>query len=428
MFIDQVKIYVKAGDGGNGMVNFRREKYVPQGGPAGGDGGRGGNVVLKVSDNVNTLLDLRYRRHHKAQSGENGGTSNMHGKNGEHYIIPVPIGTVVYDHDTGQPLADLTEIGQEVVIAKAGRGGRGNARFATAVQQAPTFAEQGEPGEERWLRLELKLLADVGLIGFPNAGKSTLLAQVSAARPKIANYPFTTLVPNLGVVSVDEHSFVMADIPGLIAGAHQGQGLGHEFLRHVERTRLLVHVVDAAGSDGRDPLDDWHTINRELQLYTPELAERPQIVALNKLDLPEATERETELTNALADLGYQVYSISAATGQGVRELMWATYNQLQQAPEPKPIVISDALPEQEQPLTIGRDDSGAFVVSGTWIERRLAMTNIDNEDALMRLQRALRRYGVFDALRNAGVKEGDTVHISDLEFEFTDDIDYNRRG
>ncbi|MGI6357794.1 MAG: GTPase ObgE [Bacillota bacterium] len=427
MFIDQVRIYVKAGDGGNGMVHFRREKYVPHGGPAGGDGGHGGNVILKVSDNASTLLDLRYRKHHKAQRGENGGTNNMHGKNGEHHVILVPAGTVVFDDDTGQPLADLTESNQEVIIAKGGRGGRGNARFATAVQQAPTFAEQGEPGEERWLRLELKLLADVGLVGFPNAGKSTLLAQVSAAKPKIANYPFTTLVPNLGVVSVDGHSFVMADIPGLIAGAHQGQGLGHEFLRHVERTRLLLHVLDAAGCDGRDPVDDFHTINRELQLYTPELAERPQIVVLNKLDLPAGAEREAELTSVLNELGYIVYSISAATGQGVLELMRATYQQLQQAPVPKPVVILQDLPEQEEPLTVRRSDDGAFVVRGTWIERRIAMTDVQNEDALIRLQRALRRYGVFDALREAGVTEGDTVRINELEFEFTDDPGFDRR-
>lgn len=426
MFIDQVKIYVKAGDGGNGLVNFRREKYVPHGGPAGGDGGHGGNVVITVSENANTLLDLRYRKHHKAERGENGGINNMHGKDGADREIIVPPGTVVYDDDTDQALADLTEVGQQVIIAKGGRGGRGNARFATAVQQAPTFAEQGEPGEEKWLRLELKLLADVGLVGFPNAGKSTLLAQVSAARPKIADYPFTTLVPNLGVVEVDGHDFVMADIPGLITGAHQGQGLGHEFLRHVERTRILVHVVDAAGCDGREPLEDFHAINRELELYTPELAERPQLVALNKLDLPDAAERETELVAALTELGYPVFPISAATGQGVRDLMRATYAALQAAPKPQPIAVLENWQEPERPLAISRDNE-FYVVSGTWVERRIAMTDMQNEDALRRLQRAFQRYGVFDALRAAGIQEGDPVRIRDVEFEFTDEPDLDDR-
>lgn len=422
MFIDQVKIYVKAGDGGNGMVNFRREKYVPQGGPAGGDGGHGGNVVITVSENANTLLDLRYRKHHKADRGENGSVNNRHGKDGADREIVVPPGTVVYDDDTDQPLADLTEAGKQVIIAKGGRGGRGNARFATAVQQAPTFAEQGEPGEEKYLRLELKLLADVGLVGFPNAGKSTLLAQVSAARPKIADYPFTTLVPNLGVVEVDGHSFVMADIPGLITGAHQGQGLGHEFLRHVERTRILVHVVDAAGCDGRDPLEDFHAINRELELYTPELADRPQLVALNKLDLPDAAEHEAEMVSALSELGYAVFPISAATGQGVRELMRATYAALKAAPLPKPIAVLENWQEPAQPLTVSRDNE-FYVLRGTWVERRIAMTDMQNEDAVRRLQRAFRRYGVFDALRAAGIKEGDPVRIRDVELEFTDDPD-----
>lgn len=425
MFIDQVKIYVKAGDGGNGMVNFRREKYVPHGGPAGGDGGYGGNVIISVSDNANTLIDLRYRRHHKAERGENGGINNMSGHDGADRLIEVPAGTVVYDDDTGQPLADLTESGQTTIIAKGGRGGRGNGRFATSVQQAPTFAEQGEPGQEKWLRLELKLLADVGLVGFPNAGKSTLLAQVSAARPKIADYPFTTLVPNLGVVQVDNHSFVMADIPGLIDGAHQGQGLGHEFLRHVERTRLLVHMVDAAGTDGREPLEDFHAINRELELYTPELAERPQIVVLNKMDIPDAEERKAELEQALAPLGYSVFSISAATGQGVKELMRAVYTQLQTAPKPAPIIIPEIL-ELDKPLTVSRDNE-VYVLTGSWIERRMAMTDMANEDAVRRLQRAMRRFGVFDALRAAGIQEGDTVRVRKVEFDFVDNPEIDQR-
>lgn len=425
MFIDQVKIYVKAGDGGNGMVNFRREKYVPHGGPAGGDGGHGGSVVIKVSANVNTLLDLRYRRHHKAERGENGGINDMHGRNGADHEIIVPAGTVVFDDDTGVPLADLTTSGQSVVIAKGGRGGRGNARFATAVQQAPTFAEQGEPGEEKWLRLELKLLADVGLVGFPNAGKSTLLAQVSAARPKIADYPFTTLTPNLGVVQIDDHSFVMADIPGLIEGAHQGQGLGHEFLRHIERTRVLLHLIDSAGCDGRDPLQDYQAINRELELYTPELAERPQLVVLNKLDLLVDDSRQDELVRALQAQGCIVHCISAATGQGVKELLRATYALLQTAPLPAPVEIPESQEAPEQPLSIQCED-GVYVVTGSWVERRIAMTDMANDDAVRRLQRALRRYGVFDALRAAGIQEGDTVRIRNAEFDFVDDPEFDR--
>lgn len=420
MFIDQVKIYVKAGDGGNGMATFRREKYVPQGGPSGGDGGRGGNVVLKVSSNVNTLLDLRYRKHHRADNGENGGSSNKHGRDGQDRVILVPPGTIVYDDDTSQPLADLTDLEQEVTIAKGGRGGRGNARFATSTQQAPTFAEQGEPGEERYLRLELKLLADVGLVGFPNAGKSTLLAHVSAARPKIADYPFTTLTPNLGVVQVDEHGFVMADIPGLIEGAHLGQGLGHEFLRHIERTRVILHVVDASGWDGRDPLADFHAINHELAQYAPELAERPQIVALNKMDLPEANERATTLTNALEVLGHRVFCISAVTGQGVRQMLRATIALLEKAPLPQAIVIPE-LPEVEKASVRVKCEDGIFVVQGHQVERRVAMTNLDNEEALFRLQHALRRFGVFAALQAAGVRGGDTVRIRDLEFDYVPD-------
>ncbi|NLW16639.1 MAG: GTPase ObgE [Firmicutes bacterium] len=417
MFIDQVKIYVKAGDGGDGMASFRREKYIPHGGPSGGDGGRGGNVLLTVSPHVNTLLDLRYRKHYRAERGENGGSNNKHGRNGQDLVIAVPPGTIVYDDDTGQPLADLTELEQTAIVAKGGRGGRGNARFATSTRQAPTFAEKGEPGEERNLRLELKLLADVGLVGFPNAGKSTLLAQVSAARPKIADYPFTTLTPNLGVVSVDGQSFVMADIPGLIAGAHRGQGLGHEFLRHIERTRVILHVVDAAAWEGRDPLEDFHTINFELAQYAPELAERPQIVALNKMDLPQAQERAAALTRELEAMGHLVFPISAATGQNVLPMLRATVALLATAPPPPAIEIPETVEEEKPTLQVTVED-GIFVVHGRQVERRVAMTNLENQEALLRLQVALRRYGVFEALRAAGVQAGDTVRIGDLEFDY----------
>ncbi|NLY53365.1 MAG: GTPase ObgE [Firmicutes bacterium] len=420
MFIDEVKIYVKAGAGGNGMVSFRREKYVPQGGPSGGDGGRGGDVILEVSPHENTLLRLRYRRHYRAENGENGRSKNMHGRRGDDCVINVPPGTIVYDAETDQPLADLTEIGQRIVIAKGGRGGRGNARFATSTRQAPTFAEQGEPGEERHLRLELKLLADVGLVGYPNAGKSTLLAQVSAARPKIADYPFTTLTPNLGVVNIDDNIFVMADIPGLIDGAHLGHGLGHQFLRHIERTRVIVHIIDAAALEGREPLVDFHTINRELAAYAPELAQRPQIVALNKMDLPEAQARAAALTEAIEALGHQVFCISAATGQGIKQLLRATYELLQTAPEPPAIEIPEVVEEELETLQVEREDD-AFVVRGAHVERRVAMTNLDNEEALFRLQHTLRRWGIIDALREAGVQEGDTVRIGDMEFDYVPD-------
>lgn len=420
MFIDRVKIYVKAGNGGNGMSTFRREKYVPHGGPSGGDGGRGGDVILKVSSHVNTLLDLRYRKHHRAEHGEHGASSNKHGKMGQDLVIMVPPGTIVYDDDTDQPVADLTELEQTVIIAKGGRGGRGNARFATSTQQAPTFAEQGEPGQERYLRLELKLLADVGLAGFPNAGKSTLLAHVSAARPKIADYPFTTLTPNLGVVKIDECTFVMADIPGLIEGAHLGQGLGHEFLRHIERTRVILHVVDAAGWDGRDPLEDFHAINHELAQYAPDLAERPQIVALNKMDLPQAQERKQALTQKLESLGHQVFSISAVTGQGVQQMLRATAALLEVALPPQPLVIAEPVEADKAALFVTAEDD-VFVVRGNQVERRVAMTNLNNEEALLRLQHALRRYGVFDALQAAGVQPGDTVRIRDFEFDYVPD-------
>lgn len=427
MFVDQVKIYIKAGDGGDGMATFRREKYVPRGGPAGGDGGRGGNVILRADENISTLLDLRYRKHHRAENGENGGPNKRFGKDGEDLIIMVPLGTVVYDDDTDLPLADLTEAGQEVIIAQGGRGGRGNARFATSTQQAPTYAEHGEPGQERWLRLELKLLADVALAGFPNAGKSTLLARVSAARPKIADYPFTTLEPNLGVVQIDDHSFVMADIPGLIEGAHRGQGLGHEFLRHIERTRIIIHVVNAAAAwEGRDPLQDFYAINHELSAYMPELAQKPQIVALNKMDLPDAQSRAEELITALRGEGYQVFPISAATGQGIKPLLRATYALLQTAPLPKSIEIPEIQDIEDESLRVLVED-GVYVVHGKLVERRVAMTDLTNEEALYRLQYTLRRWGVFDALRAAGVQEGDTVRISDMEFDYVEDADPGTR-
>jgi GTP-binding protein len=333
MFVDQVKIYVKGGDGGNGMVAFRREKYVPKGGPAGGDGGKGGDVVFVVDEGLRTLMDFRYQRHFKAPRGENGMSKNMHGKNAEDLVVKVPPGTVVIDDDTKEVIADLTEHGQRVVVARGGRGGRGNARFVTAKNPAPEIAEKGEPGEERYLVLELKLLADVGLVGFPSVGKSTLLSVVSSAKPKIADYHFTTIVPNLGVVETeDQRSFVMADLPGLIKGAHQGAGLGLQFLRHIERTKVIVHVIDMAAVEGRDPYEDFLTINEELARYKMRLTERPMIIAANKMDLPNAEANLRDFKKRLKE-DLPVFPISAATKQGIRELLFAVADLLEKTPE-----------------------------------------------------------------------------------------------
>jgi GTP-binding protein len=325
MFVDSVRIYVKAGNGGNGCVSFRREKYVPTGGPDGGDGGDGGNVTLSVSPRLHTLMDLRRRKHYKAESGRSGRGKNQHGRDGNDVVIEVPPGTVVYDSSTKQVIADLVSPGQTVVAATGGKGGKGNARFATATRQAPRFAKPGHDGEERWIDLELKLLADVGLVGLPNAGKSTLLSRISAARPKIADYPFTTTRPNLGVVDLgDGRSFVVADIPGLIEGAHTGSGLGHDFLRHIERTKVIVHVVDMAGMGGEhDPVWDFETVNDEMKLYNPELATRPTIIAGNKMDLPGSGEHYEKARNILCKLGLETYSISAVTGEGIKDLLEA---------------------------------------------------------------------------------------------------------
>ncbi|HQD42196.1 MAG TPA: GTPase ObgE, partial [Bacillota bacterium] len=322
MFVDMVKIHTAAGNGGHGAVSFRREKYIPAGGPDGGDGGRGGDIVFEADPGMKTLMDFRYKKRYRAENGQNGAGFNKTGKNGEDLVLKVPVGTVIKDFDTGIVIADLTTAGQRVVAARGGKGGKGNARFASAVRQAPTFAESGYDGEERWLVLELKLIADVGLIGFPNVGKSTILSVVTGAKPKIANYPFTTLTPNLGVVALDgDRTFVLADIPGLIEGAHRGVGLGHDFLRHIERTRLLIHVLDVSGSEGRDPLEDFRQVNRELERYSSKLAERPQIVAANKMDLPGAAENLARVREELEKEGYEVFEVSAATNRGLDGLM-----------------------------------------------------------------------------------------------------------
>jgi len=423
VFVDTARIYVKAGDGGNGAIAFRREKHVPRGGPAGGDGGRGGDVVVVADEGVRTLMDFRYQRHFKAERGENGRGKNQNGADGEDLIIRVPVGTLIYDED-GRLLADLTTHQQRVVVAKGGRGGRGNTRFASAKNPAPYISENGEPGEERWLQLELKLLADVGLIGFPSVGKSTLLASVSAARPKIADYHFTTLSPNLGVVDVgDGRSFVLADLPGLIEGAHQGVGLGHEFLRHAERTRCLIHVIDMAAIEGRDPVNDYHLINRELALYSPALARRPQVVAANKMDLPDAARNFERFRREVPDV--PVFPISAATGEGVRALMLAVAEMLERLPEPEPVSDQEPVlfaPEEEEPFVV-RKENGVFVVSGKRVEKLVKMTNFQHHDSILRFARIIRKMGIEDALLQAGIEEGDTVQIGDRQFEYTRGLD-----
>lgn len=425
MFVDKARIYIKAGDGGSGCSSFRREKYVPKGGPDGGDGGRGGDVVLEVDGSQRTLLDFKYHKHFKAQPGIHGRGGNKDGANGQELVIRVPPGTQVRDGDRGEFIGDLTVEGQRLTVARGGRGGRGNARFATSTNQAPTIAEKGEPGEERWVDLELKLLADVGLVGFPNAGKSSLLARVSAAKPKVADYPFTTLSPNLGVVRVpDGRSFVLADIPGLIEGAHKGIGLGHEFLRHVERCRLLIHVIGLVGDDDREPVGAFEAINRELELYNPELSGRSQVVALNKIDLPEARGHLEETVEELSRLGHQVFTISAATGEGVDRLMYAAVEFLDRLPLPAP----DEAQASERTfkaagssgeIEIKREEN-VFVVRGQKIERLALMTDWNNDEAVERFQRVIRRWGVEDRLRSEGAKDGDTVRIRGVELVLGD--------
>lgn len=417
MFLDEAKIYVKGGDGGAGVVAFRREKYVPLGGPAGGDGGRGGDVLLLANPRLNTLSHFEHKIHFKADRGRNGENFNRTGTSADDLVIDVPCGTVVRDADSEQLLADLAQPGERIVVARGGRGGRGNARFKSSTNQAPRLAEKGEPGEERWLKLELKLIADVGIVGVPNAGKSTLLSVVSAARPKIATYPFTTLTPNLGVATVDDRDIVLADIPGLVEGAHAGVGLGHSFLRHIQRTRLLIHLLDGAGDD---PVGDYVQINSELALFDPNLASRPQIIVLNKMDLPSAQEHWRSLERKLPKHDHPVMAISAATQQGVRDLM----NQVIRMLDALPV----AAPADEVPVFRLDDDEGfrivregaAFRVIGKRIERAAMMTYWEYDEAVVRFHRILSALGIADALREAGVSQGSTVLIGDYELEWID--------
>ncbi|MCR4424853.1 MAG: GTPase ObgE [Firmicutes bacterium] len=434
MFVDYVEVHAKAGDGGDGAVAFRREKFVPRGGPAGGDGGRGGDVVAVADQSLRTLMDFRYQKHLRAGSGGRGGVNKMFGADGADLVVGVPVGTVIRDRATGEVISDLVSPGQRAVLARGGRGGRGNARFANSVRQTPRFAEKGEPGEERDLVFELRVLADVGLVGYPNAGKSTLLARISAARPKIADYPFTTLSPVLGVVEAAGTSFVVADIPGLIEGASRGAGLGHEFLRHVMRTRLLVHLVDVSGTVERSPVEDYDSIRRELAQYDQEygagLGAKPEVVVANKIDVPGAVERAAEFHATMGQRGTPVHRISGLTGEGVDHLLYviaARLAEIEETATGKAETENVTAPPRRytvrrprlRDVSVSRDGD-VYVVSGEGVESLCRRTNIANEDALKRFYMMLVRAGIIDSLREAGMVEGDTVRIGDVEFEFVE--------
>ena len=422
-FIDRSKINVRAGDGGNGKSSFRREKFVPKGGPDGGDGGKGGDIVLAVDENTNTLLNFRYNRKFTAENGGSGDVKKQFGRNADDLIIKVPQGTLVKDASTGEILADLTEIGQKEVIARGGRGGRGNAKFKSASRRAPTFAEFGEPGESREILLELKLLADVGLVGYPSVGKSSLIAAVSSARPEIADYHFTTLVPVLGVVNLGyEKSFVMADIPGLIDGAAEGVGLGHDFLRHIERTKIILHILDSAAVDGRNPVEDFKKINVELKKYSEKLSKRPQIMVANKIDLPQAKENLPALKKLAEQEGIQFFGISAATRENIDALINFVGKMLDElVPEVETqdnsVKMFD-MDKEKDPVIIERNDAAEFIVRNKNLEKIVAMTNFDNDEGLRRFQFIWRMKNLDDLLKKRGIKEGMTVHIGEIEFEW----------
>lgn len=421
MFIDKVKIEVKAGNGGDGAVAFRREKYEPSGGPAGGDGGHGGSILVIADTGLHTLMDFRYKRHYKAERGENGRNKRQYGKKGEDLILKVPVGTLIKDEETDTVIHDMNAPGVPFVLAKGGRGGRGNVKFATATRQAPRFAEPGRKGEERAILLELKMIADVGLVGLPNVGKSTLLSVVSDAKPKIANYHFTTLQPNLGVVRIGPgQDFVVADIPGLIEGASEGAGLGLDFLRHVERTRLLVHVLDASGHEGRDPVEDFHLIMKELKGYSEKLAEKPMLIAANKTDLPEA-EENLQRIRALSDDGV-IYPISAATRDGIDALKFAMHEKLKEIPEDYETFDEEYIPAEEPAEIPTRVEiiDGKYVVSGSFIERLVYRTNFEDYESTIHFQDQLKRHGIIEELKKLGIEEQDTVVLDEIEFEFVE--------
>lgn len=423
MFIDEAKICVVGGKGGDGIIGFRREKYVPKGGPDGGDGGRGGSVLLRADPHVNTLLVFKHKVHFRAQSGQSGGKNERRGADGKDLVIRVPVGTVVKLLHTGEVLADLDKPGKEIVVARGGEGGRGNAHFKSSTRQAPRIRERGAPGEERWLKLELKLLADVGIIGFPNAGKSSLIAKISAARPKIAPYPFTTLVPNLGVVQVEEFKeFVVVDIPGLIEGAHEGKGLGDRFLKHVERTRLLIHLIDL-GPTGRDPLADYEIINRELRSFSPTLAEKPQIVVGNKIDLLSDEERQA-MKERFAAQGIELRLISAVTGEGTRELVYECYRRLEElkALQPQPALTEDSVKRRVYTFTGGpafeiHREGDIFVLSGPSVER-LSRLSLEERDAQEYLYERLEALGILAELRRQGLHEGQIIRLGTYELVY----------
>ena len=422
MFVDRVKIHVKGGNGGNGMVSFFRAKYITHGGPDGGDGGRGGDVIFVGDESMGTLMDFRYKRMFKAGNGQDGGKRNCFGKDGESIVIKVPVGTVIREAESGKIMADITKHGEEKILIHGGKGGKGNQHFATPTRQAPRYAEPGRVAKEYDVILELKLIADVGLIGFPNVGKSTLLSMVTNANPKIANYHFTTLAPNLGVVEGRYgDSFVLADIPGLVEGASEGVGLGHAFLRHVERTKVFIHVVDAAGVEGDDPVENVRKINQELEAYNPELMKRPQVIAANKTDIPGSEENVERLKEAYEKEGFEVFPISAATNKGLDELLTKVAEILKNYPED--IVFEEEYEEydevavDQEPFTIEVED-GVYVVRGVGVEKMIGYTNIDTEKGFAFFQRYLKEKGIIEALEEKGIQEGDTVRIYDMEFEF----------
>ncbi len=424
MFIDKARIFVKAGNGGNGAVSFRREKYVPAGGPDGGDGGRGANIIMVADTGLRTLMDFKYKKKYSAQHGEDGSKKKRAGKNGEDLILSVPEGTVIRDENTGLIIADLKKAGDKAVVARGGYGGKGNQHFANAVRQAPAFAKSGTDGQERWITLELKMIADVGLLGFPNVGKSTFLSVVTSAKPKIANYHFTTLTPNLGVVQTRHgESFVIADIPGIIEGAADGVGLGHDFLRHVERTKVLVHIVDISGIEGRDPIDDFEKINEELRLYNEKLASRPQLVVANKSDLLFDETIYENFKKTMEEKGYEVFKMSAVTRDGVDQVI-DRVSQLLNEVEDVELVSQEEMyrPEldvdDEGGLKVEIDEDGIYVVTGKELRRIMYSVNFDDMESLQFFQAQMESKGVFDMLRQAGIEDGDTVKIYELEFEF----------
>ena len=425
MFADRAKVFIKSGKGGDGHVSFRRELYVPAGGPDGGDGGRGGDIIFEVDSGLNTLTDFRHVRKYVARDGEPGRKKRCHGANGESLVVKVPEGTVIKDFESGKVIADMSGSNRREVILRGGKGGLGNMNFATATMQAPKYAQPGQPGHEMWLQLELKVIADVGLVGFPNVGKSTLLSRVSNAQPKIANYHFTTLTPHLGVVDLDGSAgFVMADIPGLIEGASQGIGLGHDFLRHIERTKVLIHVVDAAGTEGRDPVADIRTIHAELESYNPALLKRPMVIAANKMDTvyPGDENPVEKLCKEFEPMGIRVFPISAVTGKGVRELLYSVYELLSTV-DPEPIIFPKEFEiiyagDRNLPYTVEQDEDGVFVVEGPRIEKMLGYTNLESEKGFQFFQKFLKENGILDDLEAAGIQEGDTVRMYGLAFDY----------